>query len=397
MQSAVVGGERIDTDARFFGSKAGVLMPPENKNEALTPLLVGGGRRLPRLLFVTRPDALARSINDPVQAAIVLKALRAAGTLLELPPNPANSDAADAAVAAVRAKLTQGSFAGVVLVGGYDVVPSMRVDVLSSSSRVARKKEDPTDRFTVWNDDAYTNLELPVSRVPDGHSAALLRASLGADRHAQPTPRFGVRNARRAYADTLYNSLSGSTRMKKCAPRCIGAREAKGDLVYLLLHGEPSNVREFFGEAEDKDETFRPVGFSVKSVPSTCGAVVFSGCCWGALTVTSPAGDVNDGDALEIRTEDESVALTFLRKGAIAFIGCTALHFSPEEAPHNYFGQPMHEAFFSEYLAGRPPAQALFEAKKRYAAGIPHGRHGARNVAIEQKTLAEFTCLGLGW
>jgi hypothetical protein len=57
----------------------------------------------------------------------------------------------------------------------------------------------------------------------------------------------------------------------------------------------------------------------------------------------------------------------------------------------------MHSGFWSAYLAGAAPARALFEAKRRYAAGIPHGSKTAISEAIERKILAEYTCLGLGF
>ena len=66
-------------------------------------------------------------------------------------------------------------------------------------------------------------------------------------------------------------------------------------------------------------------------------------------------------------------------------------------APYQYFGGPMHQAFWSHYNEGVPPAKALFQARIDYLAGMPHGQIGALKRAIERKILKEYTCLGLGW
>jgi hypothetical protein len=91
------------------------------------------------------------------------------------------------------------------------------------------------------------------------------------------------------------------------------------------------------------------------------------------------------------------MALSFLRRGALAFVGCTGAHYSPVDEPYDYFGGPMHRAFWTTIGAGEPPARALFAAKQEYARNLPHGLTRPIPVAVEYKTLRQFTCLGLGW
>ena len=91
------------------------------------------------------------------------------------------------------------------------------------------------------------------------------------------------------------------------------------------------------------------------------------------------------------------MALSYLHAGARAFVGCTGTHYSPTVPPYNYFGGPMHTAFFRRLLAGSGPAQALFDAKVEYASGLPHGQNSSVGRAIEFKIWKQFTCLGLGW
>ena len=124
---------------------------------------------------------------------------------------------------------------------------------------------------------------------------------------------------------------------------------------------------------------------------------MFTGCCWGALTVDTPANRVVEGRTYGVKTPGASMALGFLMAGAHAFIGCTGAHYSPTEEPYGYFGGPMHEGFWRALLAGAPPAQALYDAKVEYVRGFPHGRSSPVQQAIEYKILREYTCLGLGW
>jgi hypothetical protein len=57
----------------------------------------------------------------------------------------------------------------------------------------------------------------------------------------------------------------------------------------------------------------------------------------------------------------------------------------------------MHKAFWSGLAAGKAPAQALFDAKAEFASNMPHGLRRPLEVAVEFKTLRQFSCLGLGW
>jgi hypothetical protein len=89
--------------------------------------------------------------------------------------------------------------------------------------------------------------------------------------------------------------------------------------------------------------------------------------------------------------------MTFLLRGAVGFIGCTGSHYSPLQSPFNFYGGPMHEAFWNAYSQSGSPAQALFDAKLQYLRGMPHGRTTANAQAVEYKILRQYTCLGLGW
>jgi len=366
--------------------------------DTMTSAQLAGGRDLPRLLFVTQPEALARNIGQ-VEAKQVIDMLRASDhTVCE--SLSAGSDL-DPALTAVRAILRNAhDVKGVVLVGGYDVVPSGRVDCLPPRLRSQLGGGGDPDDFVVWSDDCYgdtdgDNLaELPVSRIPDGKSAELVIAALGApNRGGRPVARRGVRNVARPFADGIFGSINGPESLLVSDPVTFRDHgHLDGDHIYLMLHGDFVDGSRFWGE--DTPNGLEAV--NVSNVPEEAGAVVFTGCCWGALTVDTPANRVTPGRPYGQKTPEASVALSFLRAGATGFVGCTGAHYSPIDAPYDYYGGPMHAAFWSNYQSGLPPAAALFEAKRTYAGEIPH-RSGAGNEAIELKIFRQYTCLGLGW
>jgi hypothetical protein len=359
-------------------------------------LNIAGGRKLPELLFVTSRDALAANIGRE-ECAQALAALRAR-SLHVLDDLPRGTTDAEAAAAYVRAQLARHASArGVVLLGGYDVVPSLILDALPPQLRRRLAANDDPDNFFVWSDDLYGGSALPVSRVPDGKSARLVFAALQAGGGGpRAERRSGVRNVARPFADRIYQQLPGARELHVSKPATFNQQpppDLDAERVYFMLHGDYIDSSRFWGEGTQQNRE----AVNVSNVPNASGAVVFTGCCWGALTVDTPAGHVDPGRPFGQKTPGASIALTFLAKGAKAFIGCTGAHYSPNVHPYNFYGGPLHESFWRRYNAGAPPAQALFEAKREYAAGIPHGQTGLKSQAIENKILRQYTCLGLGW
>lgn len=154
----------------------------------------------------------------------------------------------------------------------------------------------------------------------------------------------------------------------------------------------------FKGEEDEDDETQIPA-LDLESLPEKCpGAIVFTGCCWGALTLDRLAVRARAPGAASMRNGDNSIALAFLRRGARAYIGCTGTHYSPSDQPYAYFGGPMHTAFWETMRDPRMyPALALHEARIAYLNGIPHSRTQLSEQAIEYKIFHQFACLGIGW
>jgi beta-lactamase superfamily II metal-dependent hydrolase len=363
-------------------------------------LRLGGGRALPRLLFVTGSDALSRNIGE-AEAALIRDAIRRAGMPLcdDLPDGLPDSVAA---AERVRRRLRDTpDLAGVVLVGAHDVVPHQRLDCLPAALRTALPDTDDPDQFIVWSDEIYGDRdgdglpELPVSRIPDGRSAALVMGALQA---GPPTrqERAGVRNVARPFADGVFAGIAGRRALFVSEPTVfdqVPALDLDGDQLYFMLHGDYVDGGRFWGEGTANQRE----AVNLSNLPRRVRGVVFTGCCWGALTTETPAGLVVAGRPFGSKTPESSIALACLHRGATAFVGCTGAHYSPIQAPYRYFGGPMHHAFWRGVGAGISPARALFDAKIEYLRGMPHGRDSDEQQAIEFKILRQYTCLGLGW
>lgn len=360
------------------------------------------GRSIRRLMFVTSREGLAANIGERA-ASRALAMIHAAGhaVVSSVPAGLLHPDRALRAV--LRAHEQHSDIYGVVLLGGYDVVPSQRLDCLPQRLRRAIPPGQDPDDFIVWNDDAYGDPErrgvarLPVTRIPDGHSAAVVLGALTAPAARTRTlVKRGMRNLRRPFADQVFRTLPGKHRLRRSSPTTAHAlphHALDGTHVYLVLHGLASDGRHFWGESRHG----HPVAVNVRHAPRA-GAVVLSGCCWGALAAHQTARDDREGIAPTPRTVRSSVALAALRNGVRAFVGSTGVNYSPTARPFDYFAAPLHEAFWRGILIGLPPARALLEAKHAFALGMLHtGRRGSVEEAIEFKTLRQYTCLGLGW
>lgn len=376
---------------------------------------LASGRQLPKLLFVTCRAALEKNIGQQ-EAANALQAIRTAGQPLvdDLPEGATEPQQVLGAVQ--RALQAHRDVRGVVIVGGYDVVPASRLDAIDPVLRRAIEQADMADgqvrdidQFVVWSDAIFGDVdgdgmsELPVSRIPDGHSSELVRQALSASGGA-PTRRAGVRNLARPFADTVFDKIHFPQHKKLLVsqPTQPASTEwTNGHLqdaaIYIMLHGNYINPTNFAGENPSR-QAFTAIHVDNVKGAKLSSSVVFAGCCWGALTVRERAIDVGIGGKVTALVPEGSMALSFLQAGALAFVGCTGVHYSPMGSAPSYNGGPMHVAFWKHYAAGQPPAEALFSAKKDYLAGIPHDPSGdAFDRAIELKILRQFTCLGLGW
>jgi beta-lactamase superfamily II metal-dependent hydrolase len=360
-----------------------------------SPPKLAAGRRLPKLLFVTQRAGLENNLGQ-LEARAAIQMIRDAGQ------NVLEVQNGGSPFTEVR-KALRADVEGVVILGGYDVLPARRVDALPASLRAQLgNATTDADNFIVWSDEIYGDMdgdslpEVPVSRVPDAKSPRLVLGALTAGNPQNPQTRFPLRNSVRPFAAGPCALIPGNTPILVSAPTSpatIGVGNAQGADVYFMLHGSDFDAGRFWGENGGS----MVEAVNISNIPQRFAGVVFTGCCWGALTVQTTAANYVAGQPLGVRTPGTSIALSYLHAGAKAFVGCTGTHYSPTVAPYHYFGGPMHEAFWKTYVAGAPPAKALFLAKVDYAQAIPHGQSSPTGLAIEYKIWKQYTCLGLGW
>jgi beta-lactamase superfamily II metal-dependent hydrolase len=367
------------------------------------------GRKLPTpLLVVTSSAGLARNIGAS-EAARVLTAFRGAGHVV-LDTLPAGMTDASQAIAVVTAEIRRrDSLEGVLILGGYDVVPAQRQDCLTPQLRdaveraIAAGARRDLDDNIVWSDDVYAGADpndplprLPISRIPDARSADLVVHAVNATRTVAPL-RSGIRNHARPFADAVFAALPGQAAIGVSAPLTSRTQPPFpfAPWAYFMLHGSDADATRFWGE--QVGSTARVLAFDVNLIKPPVPEVAFAGCCWGALPVREKANELPRGRAPTPRGPRDAICLAYLDYGALGFVGCTGSHFSPVEPPYAYAGGPMHVEFWRARQQGHGPARALFEAKRRYRQDLPHGQTLVMPRAVEYKTLYQFTCLGLGW
>lgn len=353
-------------------------------------ITVAPDRHLPQLLVVTDRQRLSQSVGADAANAVLAGFRRhpAIQVLDQLP----SLDARECAQTVRSVLRAANDRVGVVLLGGYNVVPTEPFDALSPAVRAGLGGLQDLDDFYVFSDWGYGCVDddllpdLPVSRVLDGGSAATLIGAVTA-RWVPLRQRFGLRNIARPYADAVYTLLSGSRGMLTSRPTrdldVVPAELGAAQSTYLMLHGHYADLGSFSGE----DHGTYPRALALENIPSAMSGVVFTGCCWGALGGRQRAIDVLSGAQLQSVTAGDSLAARFLQAGVCGYVGCTGSHWSPT-------GKPLHDAFWSRIREGLPPAPALFAARRDFLSTFALA---VSELPLKLKIYHQYTCLGLGW
>jgi hypothetical protein len=352
---------------------------------------LAAGRPLPKLLFATSLERLKQSIGDKANEAAAL--IRAGGaTLLDMAPDKVSP----ATVAAAAA-----GHEGVVLVGGYNVLPALRLDVLTPAIRTVIGHGGDPDDFLVWSDEAYADVngdglpDIPVTRIPDGGSGDLLNTQLAGTLASPRYRRFGLRNSARPFADLVFTGIPGPEQILASAPTIsatLPADQLDAKHLYMVLHGSSSDLASYWGESASGAVE----ALNCAQIGPIAGGVVFAASCYGALTVEERAHEIGDTEQPTIVAPAKSIALTFLTQGASSFVGCTGAHYSPAGSNISFGSHILHKAFWTSVCAGVPPARALFDAKVAFITAMPLTMDPGL-TAIALKTWRQFNCLGLGW
>ena len=385
-----MGASRRQTRLVCVALKVALLAKDATTENSEPPALrLADGRALPELLFATDVAKLRANVGDG--ADDVLAAIKAAGQVVYEVSGSGN--VWEEVSAAVDAK------AGVVILGGYDVLPAARLDVLPPNVRRALVGQKDHDNFEVWSDQAFGDADgdgipdKPVSRIPDGHSIDLLRKAVGGVSLSPKVERYGLRNTHRPFADEVFKMVPGIQAMLASEPVTkadVQPDEIDASWIYQMLHGSAQDTSKFWGESS----TGPLEAIDIGCLPELGGGVVFAASCYGALLATEPANSCS-GVPTALK-HGSSFALEFLAKGARAYIGCTGAHYSPAAPPYDWGSPDLHRRFWKRVVAGAAPADALFQAKIEYMANLPYFAD-PDIYAIMLKPWGQFTCLGLGW
>ncbi len=264
--------------------------PEKKKSEKAVvdypPLPPATSDRFNKLLFVTSSKGLAKNIGES-EAGNVINLIKDnfRAPLVDLPYPTTIQEA----VVLVQQRIRDCK--GIVLVGGYDIVPSEPLDVLTPKQRknieLEGYKIKDSDNFIVWSDDCYADLdndslpEYPISRIPDGKDAALIFNSLNASL-SNPESKFGIRNVARPFAKQVFDSIPGFSKDFKVSETAISEhldQEMAKGAVYLMLHGSDFDGTKFWGEEENG---YLLEAINIEKIPkNTAGSVIFTGSCWG--------------------------------------------------------------------------------------------------------------------
>jgi hypothetical protein len=318
--------------------------------------------------------------------------------------------------------LRQNGIQGIIILGGYSIVPALRIDTLNNQ-QTAFRYNDRKDDFSVWNDDCYGNLDwnqqvfsyqpeihpwfpdLPVSRIPDCDDCTFLINAL-LNVYTNHDSLGAIFCQTRPHVESIIHSVFAhpTTWKFQSAPKkaidltdYIEMGLIKQQRLYVQLHGEDTDGRTQWGE----NIRYAPlemleIAHAISIINK--GSVVLSGSCWAALIVHELA---NHGVHVTPKGINDLIALKFLEQGASAFVGSTGSHTSPgstDDWKVFGFGAAMQWYFWQFIKANLSPARALHAAKIRYRMLInQHPNPDLHQAALAQKILWEYTCLGLGW
>lgn len=394
-----VGAAGADASSSSPGST-----PTAQSRRGGSQFQIGGGRTLPKLMFLTDTKRLADNL-DPTAVGIIVDAINDGGHVLcDLATTNYNTETGEGIDDAVATSLDKDSdVKQVVIIGSYDVVPSQQVDCVAKETparTAADLRANESDGFVVWSDDPYVDIDnagladVPISRIPDGHNGKFTLNQLQAE-PISGERRHGIRNFARKFVEEIYNSLPGQSPLLVSNPTLssdLRPEQLQTSLVYYMLHGMAKCATSFWGETEDH-QFIEAVNIAL--MPKAGVDIAVLGCCWGALPASSTALDWKPGQPIAGRLQNQSIALTLLAAGARAVMGCTGAHYSPTEPPYDTGAGPLHAALWKHLMDGTAPAEALFKAKYDFASKIAT-LTSPDELAIANKSLNQFTCLGLG-
>jgi hypothetical protein len=301
----------------------------------------GEGSGMGNLLVVTSRARLEAKFGQVGYAQIAdgLEALNA--TILDVSTDD------DTVIDGEIEAMGQEGIDAILIIGGHDIVPF--------SEMVNPKKDQDMlllsdDLYADFDHDANQVIDVPIARIPDGGDLDLVLTQLSPPVAAE-SGAFTLANKNRLFAEDIAQLIGASPRWSAPTQAFdISAGELQVPVLYFMLHGSGNSGTKWYGELGTPADWTAIEAFHAAGARSQ--GVVLSGACYGAKIANY--------------TPAESICLAFLKSGAKAFVGATAITYSHLKDGANQLGGLFHRLFFENLASGDSPLQAYFDAKRSF-------------------------------
>jgi hypothetical protein len=262
-----------------------------------------------------------------------------------------------------------------LIIGGHKLFPFYEVE------NPARDRDQVvwTDNFYASTDDDPLLPERAIGRLPDGKDIELLIAQIHSigkkeDKDNQRKATFGLSAAVWANASRNVYKIISNKEILLSPPenRDTLKISENTEIFYFNLHGS-DRTNNWYGQHGSN----YPIALSPLNIPALHSATVVTEACYGAYTIDKGISD--------------SIALTFLKKGALCFVGSTTVAYGPP-APPSREADLIANLFFKEILKGNKFGTALLSAKQEFFR-IMMDEQGFLD-GNDKKTLLQFVLYG---
>ncbi len=175
---------------------------------------------------------------------------------------------------------------------------------------------------------------------------------------------------------SLSNMFGNNTNLKDCPPddSPFPASELKRLTHFYNCHGAPTDSK-FYGQKGNNFPTAQHAPDLERKISR--GTIVAAECCYGA-EVFDPASE---------DTNSLSIANTYLKNMAVAFLGSSTVAYGPSSG--NGLADLITQYFIKNIINGSSTGSALLEARQKFLSV-----NGPTLDPYELKTLAQFYLLG---
>ena len=283
----------------------------------------------------------------------------------------------------------------ITLVGAQDVFPFQEIDNPAEDEDVTVPSDLPyaCDAPYSRSINAYTGPSRVVGRIPDiigkqadfnylktviGHSIS--QKPQACENYmeyfavtAQVWKRSTAMSLQRIFSDN--NKLFLSPKLKESTAARYTKAQLKPKIHFINCHGAKTDPA-YYGQ-RGQNNFPEALKSSIVDKNITHGTVIAAECCYGAELY----------DPTNLQPSSLGIANTYLKNGAIAFLGSSTIAYGPSDS--NALADLITQYFIKNILKGSSAGRALLEARQQYLSDT-----GPQLDPYELKTLAQFYLLG---